>query len=109
LSADADRVSVYAVPTQGRVEQNEKLFREVNERIAEVTERVQDVVDSDADFYCECASKGCLERIRITVDEYQQVRAHDRHFFVVPGHELPAHERVVRREEAYLVVEKPAA
>jgi hypothetical protein len=96
------------VPSQERVEQNERLFREVNERIAEVTERVQDVVDSDADFYCECARKTCLERIRLTVDEYKAVRADKRHFIVVPGHELPENEQVVRREADYLVVEKPA-
>jgi hypothetical protein len=40
-----------------RVEQNERLFREVNERIAEVTERVLDGGAADADFYCECAQR----------------------------------------------------
>ena len=97
------------MPTQERVEQNERLFREVNERIAEVTERVPEVDESDADFYCECASRACLERIRLTVDEYRAVRSDTRHFIVVPGHELPKNERVVRREVDYLVVEKPAA
>ena len=96
------------MPTQERVEQNEKLFREVNERIADVTERVLDVADDpDADFYCECAETACLERIRLTLHDYKSVRADDRHFLVVPGHELPEHERVVRREDVFLVVEKP--
>ncbi len=97
------------MPTQERVEQNEKLFREVNERIADVTERVLEAAntDSDADFYCECAQTECLERIRLTLVDYKRVRADRRHFFVVPGHELPEHERVVRREDVFFVVEKP--
>jgi hypothetical protein len=97
------------VPAQERVEQNERLFREVNERIAEVTERVLDGYAADADFYCECARKACLERVRLTLAEYRGVRTHPRHFVLVVGHELPEFEDVVRREAGYIVVEKPVA
>ena len=96
------------MPTQERVEQNERLFRAVNERIAEVTERLLDANDADADFYCECARPACLERIQLTLDEYRRIRADRQQFVIVPGHELLDFERVVRREASYFVVEKPA-
>ena len=95
------------MPTQSRVEQNERLFREVNERIADVTARVLDGGEADADFYCECARRACLERVRLSLDDYRAVRRNESFFFVVPGHELPEHERVVRIEANYVVVEKP--
>jgi hypothetical protein len=95
------------VPAQERVEQNERLFREVNERIAEVTERVLDGDSADADFYCECARQACLERVRLTLREYQSVRTDASHFVVAVGHELPEYENIVRREAGYVVVEKP--
>jgi hypothetical protein len=96
------------VPTKGRVQQNERLFREVNERIADVTERVLDGGDADAEFYCECAHRSCFERVRLSLAEYRVVRESPNQYFLVPGHELPEHERVVRTAETYLVVEKPS-
>ena len=38
----------------------------------------------------------------------EQVRAEPTHFLVVPGHELPEVETVVRREDRFWVVRKDA-
>ena len=79
-----------------RLGANEALFREVNERVAEVAEQ----------FDCECGDRACAEQIALTTAEYEAVRAEPTWFAVVPGHEVPDMERIVERHPTYLVVEK---
>jgi len=42
----------------------------------------------------------------LTVEEYEQVRSDANRFAVLPGHELPAVERVVEATGRYVVVAK---
>jgi len=94
------------VPTRERIEKNERLFREVNERIREVGQRFADDL-TRFDFFCECADFECTERLTLTLRDYESVRAHPARFVVLPGHELPDVEYVVGHEDGYVVVEKP--
>ena len=87
-----------------RVGKNEALFREVNERIREITMPS----DGDAEFLCECGDDSCTRPIRLTIEEYEQVRADPRHFAIVPGHEIVEVERVISQNERFAVVEKLA-
>jgi len=85
---------------------NEALFREVNERIAELTE-ANDAGGGDAvAFVCECSSLECGAQIALTLVEYATVRARPEVFAVVPGHERLDVERVVGEGHGYLVIEK---
>jgi hypothetical protein len=96
------------VPTSERVGKNEALFREVNERIRDVSERVV-AFDGDAtlEFVCECSEEGCSEAVELTLAEYESVRSDPTHFIVAPGHVWqPETERAVRENETYAVVEK---
>jgi hypothetical protein len=86
---------------QGR---NESLFREVNERIAELNQTFE--VEGRSEFLCECGRKECKEPISISIDEYENVRNAPTRFFVLPGHEDESVERIVERNDRYLVVEK---
>ena len=86
---------------QGR---NESLFREVNERIAEVNQTFQ--VEGRSEFLCECSREECRDPVWISIDEYEGVRRESTRFFVLPGHEDQSVERVIERNERYLVVEK---
>src|SRR5205823_1087015 len=88
-----------------RLGANEALFREVNERVAEVAEEFI-AGEGPVEFSCECGDGTCAEKITMTVDEYEAVRAKATQFAVVPGHEVPDIERVVERHPNYLVVEK---
>jgi hypothetical protein len=88
-----------------RLGANEALFREVNEHVAEVAEQFMSG-ERTVEFSCECGDGACVEKIAMTVDEYQAVRAKPTQFAVVPGHELPDVERVVERRPNYLIVEK---
>jgi hypothetical protein len=91
-----------------RLAGNEALFREVNERVADVAGQFVDV-ESDPqsfNFTCECGNATCTEQIAMTLEEYESLRAVPTHFAVVDGHELPGIERIVERTPSHLVVEK---
>jgi hypothetical protein len=87
-----------------RYVRNEWLFREVNERIAQVNEDFE--VESQAEFLCECGQQICLATVELTRAQYEAVRDESSRFIVVPGHEEAGVERVVQREPGFLVVEK---
>lgn len=85
---------------------NEETFRAVNEGI----ERGQwpGEEDNPIGFRCECSRLGCNLLLRLSVADYERVRANPRRFLMVHGHELPEIETVVERCPDYLVVEKQA-
>jgi hypothetical protein len=87
---------------------NEALFREVNERVAEVaTHFIEVETKSDkVEFTCECGRADCAEPIAMTLAEYEAIRAVPTRFAVVPAHEQPEIEIVVERHPTYFVVEK---
>ncbi len=85
------------------------VFREVNERIAELTGLLNETGVNL--MICECSDPTCAESLEITIEEYETVRADPSRFVVQHGHQVPAVERVVHDNGRYLVVEKvgPAA
>jgi hypothetical protein len=87
-----------------RLARNETLFREVNERIDDVS-RSYDAGDS-LEFLCECGRQDCLEAIGLTRAAYEAVRAHGDRFLVAIGHEEPDVERIVEVYQRYQIVEK---
>lgn len=87
-----------------RLAQNETLFREVNERLEELSRRTG-TAEGGVDFVCECADETCTGRIHLSLPEYEQVRADPQQFLVLPGHEA-AVEHVVADRGAYRIVEK---
>jgi hypothetical protein len=90
-----------------RQARNEALFREVNERIAELGERAEAWTVGGVEFFCECGVEGgCGERLRIPLKVYETVRAQDDRFVVRPGHETPELERAVDWTDDYVIVDK---
>jgi hypothetical protein len=81
----------------------ESRFRDVNERIAETAERIG---SDEAVLVCECADPECGTRIEAPLDDYEETRADGAHFLIVPGHERPEHERVLKTRPGYRIVEK---
>ena len=88
-----------------RVGRNEALFRQVNEEL-EALEHVTRITDETLGIVCECADLLCQERIEVPIDAYEEVRAESNLFLVVPGHEIPSTEEIVRPNEKYNVVRK---
>jgi hypothetical protein len=54
-----------------RIAANEALFREVNERIADLDAPHH----AELEIICECGDRDCLERITVSVGEYEEARA----------------------------------
>jgi hypothetical protein len=95
-----------------RQAENEALFREVNERIAQIGEAAEAwSPDGTVEFLCECGDEGgCGERIRLPPEVYERVRAQDDRFAVKPGHETLELEHAVEWTDDYVIVDKvPAA
>jgi hypothetical protein len=88
-----------------RLASNEALFRFANERMAGWEERHED--DGRELYFCECANPDCREKVALSVDQYEAVRASSRTFFVLPGHEQLDLESVVDQHQGWLVVRKP--
>jgi hypothetical protein len=89
-----------------RLAGNEALFREVNERVAEVSHYEVETQTGAVDFTCECGLVDCAETMMMTIAEYEAIRAQATHFGVVPQHEQPEIETVIERHPSYFVVEK---
>jgi hypothetical protein len=87
-----------------RIAKNEVIFREVNERIRDVVPSE----DGAVDFLCECGREDCVEQIKLTMDEYERVRADPVQFFVKPGHASQDVEEVMEANERFLLVKKHA-
>ena len=86
---------------------SQSLFRDVNERVREINAAFN-VVLPLGDWICECAVQECSERISMTSEEYEAVRAHSARFIVAPRdeHLVPEVEVVVERTDRYWVLEK---
>jgi hypothetical protein len=87
-----------------RLARNEVLFRSVNERIQQ---QALSFGGSDTyEFICECSAAACVERVTLTLIEYERVRNEGTHFFVLPGHEDVTVELVIAQQPSFLVVQK---
>ncbi len=90
-------------PEEARIARTESVFRHVNERIAETAERFG---SGDAEFVCECADAGCHHRVDATLSEYEEARQEPTTFLVAEGHEVPAHERIVKQRRDHYIIRK---
>jgi hypothetical protein len=83
---------------------NEEIFRGVNERIEDGAE--QHGVEGPLPFHCECGRASCVSTIEIAPRVYERVVRERYRFVLIPGHEVPAIERVVERQPDFVIVEK---
>jgi hypothetical protein len=90
---------------QVRAAQNQSLFREVNERIEGLNEGFGMILLM-GEWVCECADETCVERMELTVEDYEAIRQHPNRFPVLPGHEQLDVEWVVEHHERYVIVSK---
>ena len=95
-----------------RLRANEQLMEQLNERmktrLAEMREEDDEEVDAPFDFFCECSDLDCRLRISVRPRQYEAIHRDPEQFVLVPGHEVPAVERVVDQEGDYLIVRKIA-
>jgi hypothetical protein len=92
-----------------RIGHNEALYRQVNERIEDLSEAFS-MRTGDFAIVCECGELECMEQVVVSREVYEQTRENPNRFIVKPGHELKDIERIVKRYggDTYVVVEKEA-
>jgi hypothetical protein len=78
------------------------LFREVNERIAELA--TVDEPGASPSFVCECARVGCTEMLVVPIRVYARVHEDADLYVVLRGHEDRAHEQTVEDHGPFMVV-----
>jgi hypothetical protein len=85
----------------------QSLFRDVNERVTEINAAFAEHVPL-GDWVCECADNACIERIALTTEEYEAIRADPRRFLVAPSddHVFAQIEDIVARNDRFWIVEK---
>jgi hypothetical protein len=93
------------VTPETRKARNEALFREVNERIREAADRLGGA-RYEHDFLCECFDARCRDHVRLTLEEYERVRAAGNRFVVAPGHIASEIEHVVTARADHVLIEK---
>ena len=86
-----------------QIAKTEALFRDVNERIAETSERFD---TDEAHFMCECADSKCAERLEVPLAEYEEVREDPTTFVLNPEHVTADVETIVEQRQGYAVVRK---
>ncbi len=85
-----------------RLAANEAFFRELNERLEEITPASA----SELIVICECADKDCAQRLTLRHEEYESIRADSTDFVVAHGHVDPTIEVIVHRTDRFEVVRK---
>ena len=88
-----------------RVGENEILYREVNERVRELSDEFG-LTDETIQFVCECGRLECSEPLELTGADYARVRSDGATFAIVPGHQLPDVETLVEEHAGWAVVRK---
>jgi hypothetical protein len=65
------------------------LFREVNERIRDVSRRFG-VASGSYEFFCECTNPDCLLRVELPGEVFDEIVADGWRFLLAEGHEESA-------------------
>lgn len=77
-----------------------------------MNERIRDLANGHGsdqhayEFLCECADPGCVDRVTLTLKDYEAVRADGTRFVLAEGHDDRAIEKVVEVAPDHVVVEK---
>ena len=90
---------------KARLAKNENFFREVNERISDSAESHGTSIHH-YDFFCECSDSACMERVLLTLAEYEHIRAEPTRFVVKKNHVIREIEHVVESVPDHMVIEK---
>lgn len=94
-----------------RIAKNETTFRDANEDLRRTWDEHRLERSEEALFVCECGNPRCTRVMRLTLVEYEAVRADPNTFAVLPGHDDPRTEQLVDgdlvdRTERFSVVRK---
>lgn len=92
--------------TKQRLKENEVIFRNANENVAQYVEEQIGADGAILPFYCECSRPKCRARIKISTKEYRDIHDNRRQFIALPGHETPEIEVISKKNDGFNVLEK---
>ena len=91
-----------------RLSRNQLLFREVDQRLRDLSlSQVQVPWTDRTEYLCECLQDGCHETIELTPHEYEYARSDPDVVVVCHGHESDG--EVVEQTERFVLVELATA
>jgi hypothetical protein len=82
---------------------NQVVFREVNERIAQITRAQR---EQASDFLCECGRDACLLLLQLELNEYEEIRRSEKLFIAAPGHSVDGIDRLFESRDGFDLVEQ---
>jgi hypothetical protein len=90
-----------------RIAKNNVAFREANDKIRDRANEYSPDMER-IPFLCECPRTDCVEIVRLTLDEYGELRSDSSLFMTAVGHETAEEPlgEVVSRLEGYVIVAK---
>jgi hypothetical protein len=89
-----------SMPRETRIMQTEEFYRQINDTIARNGRR------DDKTYMCECANVYCNVTMDVTTDDLEVLHSMPGYYVILPGHEIPDFEQVVRSTEKYSIVVK---
>ncbi|MDN5275798.1 MAG: hypothetical protein JWN33_447 [Candidatus Saccharibacteria bacterium] len=104
--------------SEKKLAENQVFFRGLNAKVREGIENIKQVADEDGskadlidentvfEFHCECSHNHCLNRIKISLADYEAIHKDNASFTITPGHNIPEVEDVTFTCPAYCVVTK---
>jgi len=84
--------------TRDQTRTNQLIFREINERVAEITVQHN---ESRSEFVCECGRMDCTEHVELELGEYQTIRANGDYFIAATGHCVDGVDRVAKTRDGF--------
>jgi hypothetical protein len=90
--------------------ETQNLYREVNERVAEVNSQFAGAAARGStseeliELFCECGQETpCDQRVNVTAATYERVRSDPTTFILLPGHGKVSVEHVIERGEGFII------
>jgi hypothetical protein len=83
---------------ESRARQNQLVFREVNQRIADITRGQH---EGNSEFLCECGEASCISVIDLSLAEYEEARSQQDVFIAAPGHCVEGVDRLVESRDGF--------
>jgi hypothetical protein len=81
-----------------RVVRTQEFFKRVNDTMR------NELSDGDGKFLCECGNIACTETLSLSAEDLRLLHSIEGHFAVLPGHEIPEIETLVKENGHYAIV-----
>jgi hypothetical protein len=81
-----------------RVARTEEFFKRVNDTMR------NELGDGDGNFLCECGNIACTEKLALNAEDLRLLHSIEGYFAVLPGHQIPEIETLVKENGRYAIV-----